>query len=84
MKYTIITVNSEGYYSTQTIDATTIVRTPDFITFKKGKSMHMLASDTVISINTEGYDLEDKPKQTLTTKKTNDNAKVIQLFKGQK
>lgn len=82
MKYTIITVNSEGYYSTQMIEATTFTTTPDFITFKKDKNTLMLATDTVISISTEGYDLQDRPRK-IDSKKEH-NAKILQLVRGRK
>lgn len=82
MKYTIILVNSEGYYSTQILEATSFITTPDFITFKKDKNIHMIALDTIISINTDGYDLQEKPKKKDT--KNTHNTKILQLIRGRK
>ena len=82
MKYIITTVNSDGCYSTQMIEATTFTTTPDFITFKKDKHTLMLAMDTVISVSTEGYGLQDAPRKTDSKKEH--NAKILQLVRGRK
>ena len=42
----------------------------------------MLATDTVISISTEGYDLQDRPRK-IDSKKEH-NAKILQLVRGRK